>query len=172
MTTHPTSVNAGSTDGDRTGNAAHHLPDLRSKPHKRATGRDAGGRTGCLDQRGTPSPHIGENPMKRRQFQRSRAEYGSGAARTPRLLHRMWDTAGFARRSAHRKGDAAMDTVPAIEDQLRTLQPICSAQRVSTGIPCGAPAVAVAEIHAIDGCNQMGLTPDGDLVETLCQACV
>jgi hypothetical protein len=109
--------------------------------------------------------------MKRRQFQRSPAEY-SGAARTPRLLHRMRDAAAFARRSAHRKGDAAMDTVPAIEDQLHTLQPICSAQRVSTGITCGAPAVAVAEIHAIDGCDQMGLSPDGDVVETLCQACL
>jgi hypothetical protein len=62
-----------------------------------------------------------------------------------------------------------MDTVAAIEDQLHTLQPICSAQRVSTGSTCGAPAVAVAEIHAIDGYNQMGLSPDGDLVETLCQ---
>jgi hypothetical protein len=65
-----------------------------------------------------------------------------------------------------------MDTVPAIEDQLRALQPICSAQRVSTGITCGAPAVAVAEVHAIDECNQMGLSPDGDLVETLCEACL
>jgi hypothetical protein len=80
--------------------------------------------------------------------------------------------AAFAWSSAHRKGDAAMDTVPAIEDQLHTLRPICSAQRVSAGITCGAPAVAVAEIHAIDGCDQMGLTADGDLVETLCQACV
>ena len=43
-----------------------------------------------------------------------------------------------------------MDSVPAIEDQLLALQPICSAQRVSTGIICGAPAVAVAEIHAIE----------------------
>lgn len=51
-----------------------------------------------------------------------------------------------------------MDTVPAIEDQLHTLQPICSAQQASTGITCGAPAVAVAEMHAIDECNQMGLT--------------
>ena len=65
-----------------------------------------------------------------------------------------------------------MDTVPAIEDQLHALQPICSAQRVSTGITCGAPAVAVAEIHAIDGCDQIGLSPDGDLVETLCQGCL
>ena len=65
-----------------------------------------------------------------------------------------------------------MDTVQAIEDQLHTLQAICSAQRVSTGITCGAPAVAVAEIHAIDGCDQMGLSPDGGLVETLCQACL
>lgn len=53
-----------------------------------------------------------------------------------------------------------MDTVQAIEDQLHTLQAICSAQRVSTGITCGAPAVAVAEIHAIDGCDQMGLSLD------------
>jgi hypothetical protein len=78
----------------------------------------------------------------------------------------------FARRWAHRKGDAATDTVPAIEDQLHALQPICSAQELSTGITCGAPAVAVAELHAIDLCNQTGLSPDGDLVETLCQACL
>ncbi|WP_227370998.1 phosphoenolpyruvate carboxylase [Mycobacterium fragae] len=65
-----------------------------------------------------------------------------------------------------------MDIVPAIEDQLLALQPICSAQRVSTGITCGAPAVAVAEVHAVDECDQMGLSPDGDLVETLCQACL
>jgi hypothetical protein len=65
-----------------------------------------------------------------------------------------------------------MDTVPTIEDQLRALQPICSAQRVAAGITCGAPAVAVAGIHAIDECDQMGLSPDGDLVETLCQACL
>jgi hypothetical protein len=110
--------------------------------------------------------------MKRRQFQRSPAEYGSGAARTPWLLHQMRGAAAFARRAAHRKGDAAMDTVPAIEDQLHTLQPICSAHRVSTGTTCGAPAVAVAEIHAIDGCNQIGLSPGGDVVETLCQACL
>jgi hypothetical protein len=62
--------------------------------------------------------------MNRRQFQRSPAEYGSGTARTPRLLHRMRDAAVFARRSAHRKGDAAVDTAPAIENQLHTLQPI------------------------------------------------
>ena len=110
--------------------------------------------------------------MKPRQFQRSTTEYGSGAARTPRLLHRMRDAAAFARRWTLRKADAAMDTVPAIEDQLHALQPICSAQRLSTGITCGAPAVAVAEVHAIDGCDQIGLTPDGDLVETLCQACL
>src|SRR5262249_6871459 len=96
-----------------------------------------------------------ENHMKRRQFQRSPAEYGSGAARTPRLLHRMRDAAAFSRRSAHRQGDAAMDAAPAIENQLHTLQPICSVQRVSTGISCGAPTVAVAEMHAIDECNQI-----------------
>jgi hypothetical protein len=84
----------------------------------------------------------------------------------------MRDAAAFARRWAHRKGDAAMDTVPAIEDQLHALQPVCSAQRVSTGITCGAPAVAVAEIHAIDLCDHIGLSPDGDLVETLCKACL
>jgi hypothetical protein len=110
--------------------------------------------------------------MKRRQSQRSAAEYGSGTARTPWLLHRVRDVAAFARRSVQRTGDVAIDTVPAIEDQLRTLQPICSAQRVSTGIACGAPAVAVAEIHAIDGCDQIGLTQDGNLVETLCRACL
>ncbi len=110
--------------------------------------------------------------MKRRQFQQSPAEHGSSAARTPRLLHRMRDAAAFARRWAHRKADAAMYTVPAIEEQLHALQPTCSAQRLSTGITCGAPAVAVAEIHAIDGCDQMGLSPDGDLVETLCQPCL
>jgi hypothetical protein len=110
--------------------------------------------------------------MKRRQFQRSPAEYTADAARTPWLPHRMQAAAAVARRWAHRKGDGAMDTVPAIEDQLQALQPICSVQRVSTGITCGAAAVAVAEIHAIDGCDQMGLSPDGDLVETLCQACL
>ncbi|WP_232425615.1 phosphoenolpyruvate carboxylase [Mycobacterium sp. JS623] len=80
--------------------------------------------------------------------------------------------AAFARRPAHDEEDAAIDTVPTIEDQLRTLWPICSAQRVSTGIACAAPAVAVAEIHAIDGCEQMGLSPDGDVVETLCHPCL
>ena len=110
--------------------------------------------------------------MKPRQFQRSSAEYGSGAARTPWLLHRMRDAAASARRWAHRNRDAATDSVPALEDQLHALQPICSAQGVSGGMACGAPAVAVAEIHAVDGCDQMGLSPDGDLVETLCQACL
>jgi hypothetical protein len=65
-----------------------------------------------------------------------------------------------------------MEGIPAIEDQLLALRPICSAQRVSTGITCGAPAVAVAEIHAIDGCDHIGLSPDGDLVETLCRGCL
>jgi hypothetical protein len=117
--------------------------------------------------------HILEKtPMKRHQFQRSSVEYGSGAVRTPRFLHRMRDAGAFARRSGRPSGDAAMDTVVAIEDQLHTLQSISIAQRVSTGITCGAPAVAVAEIHAIDGCDQMGPRPDGDLVETLCPACL
>jgi hypothetical protein len=110
--------------------------------------------------------------MKPREIQRLPAEYSSAAARTPRVLDRIRDAASSARHWAHRKGDAPVGTVPAIEDQLHALQPICSAQRVSTGITCGAPAVAVAEIHAIDGCDHMGLSPDGDLVETLCQACV
>jgi len=109
--------------------------------------------------------------MKPHQFQRSPAEYASGAVRTAWLLHRMRDAAACARRWAQRKGDA-ISTVPAIEDQLQALQPICSAQGVSSGIACGAPAVAVAEIHAVDGCDQMGLSPDGDLVETLCQGCL
>jgi hypothetical protein len=110
--------------------------------------------------------------MKPRQFQGLPAGYGSGAAQTPRLLHRMRDAATFALRWAHRKGDPAMDAVPAIQEQLHALQPICTAQRVSTGTTCDAPAVAVAEMHAIDECNQMGLSPDGGLVETLCQACL
>ncbi len=110
--------------------------------------------------------------MKPRQLQRSPAQYGSGAARTSRLLHRMRDAAASARRWAHRNGDAGMDTVPTIEDQLHALQPVCSAQGLSTGITCGVPAVAIAEIHAVDGCDQVGLSPDGDLVETLCQACL
>src|SRR5690349_12609776 len=99
--------------------------------------------------------------MKHRQCQRS-----------PAILYRMRKAAARALRSTHRKADAAMGTVPAIEDQLTTLKPICSAQRVSTGIACGATAVAVAEIHAIDGCEQMGLTPGGDLIEILCQSCL
>jgi hypothetical protein len=110
--------------------------------------------------------------MKRRQFQRSPAECGSGAARTTWLLHRVLAAAAFARCPAHRKGDAATDTVATIDAQLQTLRPVCSAQRVSTGTACGAPAVVVAEIHAIDGCEQLGLTPYGDLIETLCQACL
>jgi hypothetical protein len=65
-----------------------------------------------------------------------------------------------------------MDTVHAIEDQLHTLRPICSPQSASAGMTCRAPAVAVAEIQAIDGCNRMGLRPDGDLAEKLCQACL
>lgn len=109
--------------------------------------------------------------MTPRHSQRSPADYGSGATRAPRLLHRMLDAA-IARRWPHRREDAAMDAVPTIEDQLHGLAPVCSAQRLSTGTTCGAPAVAVAEIHAIDGCDQIGLTPDGDLVETLCQACL
>ncbi|WP_242453801.1 phosphoenolpyruvate carboxylase [Mycolicibacterium sp. P9-64] len=84
----------------------------------------------------------------------------------------MRNAAVFARRSAQWKRHVAIDTVPAIEDQLHTLQPVCSAQRVSTGSACGAPAVAVVQIHAIDGCEQMGLSPHGDIVETLCQACL
>lgn len=107
--------------------------------------------------------------MKRRQFQP--ADHGSGAARAPWLLHRI-RSAAFARRSVHRKADVAVGIVPTIEDQLRALQPVCSAERVSTGITCGAPAVAVAEVHAVDECDQMGLSPDGDFVETLCQACL
>jgi hypothetical protein len=109
--------------------------------------------------------------MKLRQIHQSPAEYGS-AARTPRVLGRIRDAAASARRWAHRKGDSAAGAVPTIEDQLHALQPVCSAQGLSTGITCGAPAVAVAEIHAVDGCDQMGLTPDGDLVETLCLTCL
>lgn len=110
--------------------------------------------------------------MKRRQGQRSPANYDIGAARTAWLLHCMRAVVTFARRSANRGVDASIDTVPAIEDQLHTLRPICSRQRVSTGAECGQPAVAVAEVHAIDGCNQIGLSPNGDVVETLCHACL
>jgi hypothetical protein len=130
---------------------------LRSGPDKRATANAIGTNW--------------RNQMKPRQFLRLPAEYGSGAARTPRLLHRMRGTA-FARRWAHRKGDAPLNAAPAIEDQLNALRPICRAQRVAPGITCGAPAVAVAEVHAIDECNQLGLSPDGDLIEPLCQACL
>ncbi len=42
MTTHPTSLNAGLTDGERTVRGAGHVPDLRSGLRKRATGRDDG----------------------------------------------------------------------------------------------------------------------------------
>jgi hypothetical protein len=109
--------------------------------------------------------------MKPRQLRRPPGEHDAGAVRTAWLLHRMRDAAACVRGWAHRKGDA-ISTVPAIEDQLHALQPICSAQGVSSGITCGAPAVAVAEIHAVDGCDQVGLSPDGDLVETLCQGCL
>ncbi|OBA72590.1 phosphoenolpyruvate carboxylase [Mycobacterium sp. 1554424.7] len=109
--------------------------------------------------------------MKPCQPRRSPAEFGFCGARTRRLLRRLWDAAS-ARHWAPRQPASAVDTVPAIEDQLQSLQPICTAQGVSTGITCGAPAVAVAEIHAVDGCDQMGLSPDGDLVETLCQGCL
>lgn len=108
--------------------------------------------------------------MKRRQLKP--AENGSGATRAPGLLHRIRYAAAFARRPADRNADAAIDTVPAIEEQLQALQPACSAQRASTGISCGAPAMAVAEVHAVDECDETGLSPDGDLVETLCQACL
>ncbi|OBK13614.1 phosphoenolpyruvate carboxylase [Mycobacterium asiaticum] len=110
--------------------------------------------------------------MKPRQFQRSPAEYGADTTRTPWLPHRMRDAAAVARRWVHRTMGGATAAVPALEDQLHALQPMCSAQAPSTGITCGAPAVAVAEIHAIDECDQMGLTADGDVVETLCQACL
>jgi hypothetical protein len=108
--------------------------------------------------------------VKRCKSKRSPGE--ASVARTPWQLRRLRDVVASVRRSAQRKGVAAIDTVPAIEDQLHTLRPICSAQRVSTGTACGAPAVAVAEIHAIDGCEQMGLSPDGDVVETLCRGCL
>jgi len=171
MTTHPTSVDAGLTARKRTVREAGHVPDLRSG--SRISEQRVAMTVDSLAALVTaqPSPQIGENQMKRRQFQQLPDQYGSGAARTPWLLHRLRDAA-FARRSAHRKAEAAVDIVPAIENQLHALQPICSAQRVSTGTVCGAVAVAVAEMHAVDGCDQMGLSPDGDLVETLCQACL
>lgn len=158
MTTHPTSVNAGLADGER-----QYVEPTRYRICVRGGIRQQRVAMTVDDLAAlfTAERHrhrLDENQMKRRQFQRSPAEYGSGAMRTPALLLGMRDAAAFARRAAHRRGDAAMDTVPAIEDQLHTLQPICSAQQASTGITCGAPAVAVAEMHAIDECNQMGLT--------------
>jgi hypothetical protein len=84
----------------------------------------------------------------------------------------MRHSASSAGCSAYRKGDTAGDAVPAIKDQLQMLEPACSAQLVSTGTACGLPAVAIAEIHAVDGCKQMGLGTRGNLVETLCQACL
>lgn len=110
--------------------------------------------------------------MKRRPSERSPAEYGSGAGRTSRLLQRIWDAAAPARRWAYRNGDVAVDPAFGIEHQLNSLRPICTARGLSSDETCGAPAVAVADIHAVDGCDQMGLNPDGDLVEMLCQACL
>jgi len=45
----------------------------------------------------------------------------------------------------------------------------CSAGAASAAY---AATFADAEVHAIDECNQMGLSPDGDLVETVCQGCL
>ncbi|MCV7031653.1 phosphoenolpyruvate carboxylase [Mycobacterium sherrisii] len=110
--------------------------------------------------------------MKHRQCRQSTAQHEPGATRLPGLLHRMRDAAAVSLRWVQRRAAAPSRTTPAIEDQLRALRPICSAQRMSTGTACGEPAVAVAEIHAIDGCDQVGLNPDGDLVETLCRGCL
>lgn len=109
--------------------------------------------------------------MKRRQDQQSPDRYGCDITRTSWLLHRIRDAAAFARRSA-RRNDAATETLLWVEHQLRTLQPVCSAQQATSGNTCGAPAVAIAEIHAVDGCDQIGLTPHGDIVETFCQECL
>jgi hypothetical protein len=111
------------------------------------------------------------NEMNHDEFHRSPGEHGFGAPRTPRLLDRVRGTT-FARRWALRRGDAPMEAVPTIEAQLKSLRPICTAQQHSNGAMCGAPAVAVAELHAIDECDLVGLSPDGDLVETLCQGCL
>jgi len=108
----------------------------------------------------------------KRQFKPPPPAFGTGAARTPWLPRRMRGAAAVALSWAHPKGGGATEIIQAIEDQLLALQPVCSAPRESTGITCGAPAVAVAEIHAINGCDQIGLSPDGDLVETLCQGCL
>lgn len=158
MSTHPTAVNAGLA-----------VTGLRLVPRKRATSHTSDELAAVITTHAVAT--NGRKEVKCRQS-RSPAEYGSGAARTTRLLQRMRDAGAMARRSTFRKRDAATDVVPAIEDQLHTLRPVCSAQRLSAGTICGAPAVAVAEIHAIDGCNQKGLTPDGDRVETLCHACM
>ncbi|WP_231987258.1 phosphoenolpyruvate carboxylase [Mycobacterium sp. 852014-50255_SCH5639931] len=171
MTTHPTSMNA----GEQIASGGYAEPTIyricvRGRIRVQRVAMTVDNLAALITAE--PIATNWRNQMKPREFRRSPAEYGSGAARTPWLLHRMRDAAAIARRWAHRKGDAAMDTVPAIDDQLHALRPICSAQGVSSGTACGAPAVAVAEIHAIDECDQMGLTPDGDLVETLCQTCL
>jgi hypothetical protein len=49
--------------------------------------------------------------MKRSEFQRSPAQYALGAERTRWPLHRLRVAATFARRPAHRKRGAAIDTV-------------------------------------------------------------
>ncbi|GFG54916.1 phosphoenolpyruvate carboxylase [Mycolicibacterium agri] len=105
--------------------------------------------------------------MKRREIDRQHNEYGCSAGRTEGLLDRAKVAVVLVWRSVRRK-----DIVPAVEDQLLRLQPICSAQQMSSGITCGAPAVVVAWIHAVDGCDQIGLSPGGDVVETLCQLCL
>lgn len=95
----------------------------------------------------------------------------TGAGRIPRVLHNLRSAAASARRSRRcRHHETA--AVPAIDEQLHSLRPACSAQRISSGISCGAPAVAVATIHAIDGCAQTGLSTHGDVVETLCAPCL
>lgn len=160
MTTHPTSIDAGLTDNEWTVPGADVVPDLLSGPAKPVAPRTPSGNCQA----------IGEK-VKPRQIQRCAAEYGFGAERITRLLHRLRGTT-FALRWAHRRTHAATGTVWPIEDQLNELQPICSAHLVSTGNTCGAPAVAIADVHAIDGCNQIGLSPDGDFVATLCQNCL
>jgi hypothetical protein len=89
--------------------------------------------------------------------------------RGPRPRRARWICAPFA---PPRPRHSATAAVVAIEEHCHKLRPVCSAQHAATGTTCGAPAVAVAAIHAIDGCRQLGLSAQGDVHETLCGPCL
>ncbi len=110
--------------------------------------------------------------MKRRQFQRSPAEFSADAARTPWLPHRM-------RRPPPLPGVGRIGKAVArwrLSRRSRINFSRCGPSAAPSGCRPVLHAVRrrwlVAEVHAIDGCDHMGLSPDGDLVETLCQGCL